>query len=324
MSGYEFKFPYLAILGIVCALFWAIDFSKVFKSLTLELSVLGKPTNDFKRLSVLALGVGGWILISISLMQPRMAIGFQKSSVKVNDIFFVFDVSKSMHAEDLKPNRLEVAKKKLQEFVKLRPTDRIGVVLFSEKVFTLLPLTFDIEVVEKVIGDIKVGYLGSGTNIGDGLGLAIARAVKSETKNKVIVLLTDGVSTGGSITEMQAAEDAKKHGIKIYTIGIGNPGAMLPISNGPFGKRYIKMPGGSIDFKILEEISKLTGGKHYIAKNEEALQSVLTEINNLERSDVDASAQVIYEEKFFNFMLLGVLIFLFSEFLKLFWLREVQ
>jgi Ca-activated chloride channel family protein len=324
VNGYEFKHPYFAIIGTACAILWLLDFSKIFKSLTLELSILGKGTSNFKRLSVMALGLAGWVLISISLTQPRFPVGYSKSKIKVNDIFFVFDVSKSMHAEDLKPNRLEVAKKKLQEFIKLRPTDRIGVVLFSERVFTLLPLTFDIDVVSKVIGDIKIGYLGSGTNIGDGLGLAIARAVKSETKNKVIVLLTDGVSTGGSITEMQAANDAKKHGIKIYTIGIGNPGAMLPIGNGPFGKRYIKMPGGSIDFKILEEVAKVTGGQTYVAKNEDALKDVLVEINQLEKTDVDASAQVIYDERYFNFLFWGIIIFLLSEILKNFWLKEVQ
>jgi hypothetical protein len=158
-------------------------------------------------------GVAGWAFLSYSLMQPRKAQKFSPSNIEVNDIILCIDVSRSMLAEDIKPNRLEVAKDRIREFVKMRPTDRISVVIFSEKVFTLLPLTTDPVLVDQVLSEISIGYLGSGTNIGDGLALSVARAVNSETKNKVIVLLTDGVANVGTMTPIQAAEEAKKYGI---------------------------------------------------------------------------------------------------------------
>ena len=122
-----------------------------------------------------------------------------------------------MLATDFKPNRLEVAKQKISDFVALRPKDRIGIVMFSEKAFTLLPLSTDLELIQEIISEIKVGFLGSGTNIGDALALGVARAAQSLTKNKVIVLLTDGVSNVGVMTPEQATREAAEKNIKTYT-----------------------------------------------------------------------------------------------------------
>jgi Ca-activated chloride channel family protein len=218
-------------------------------------------------------------------MQPRKAQKFTPSSVEVNDIILCIDVSRSMLAEDIKPNRLEVAKDRIREFARMRPTDRISVVIFSEKVFTLLPLTTDPALVDQVLSEISIGYLGSGTNIGDGLALSVARAVNSDTKNKVVVLLTDGVANVGTLTPIQAAEEAKKFGIKVYTIGLGtDEDAKIPVGNGIFGTQYQLIPGGSIDYKTLKEISDMTGGKFYPAKSNGALKEILDDIQKLENA----------------------------------------
>ena len=125
-----------------------------------------------------------------------------------------------------------------------------------------MPLTTDLSLIEQVVGDINVGRLGSATNIGDALGLTVARLIRSEAENKVAILLTDGVSNAGNIEPKEAAKVAAKKNIKIYTIGIGSSkGAKLPIGNTPFGKRYQNIPGGSIDLNLLQEIAKATRAK---------------------------------------------------------------
>ncbi len=225
--------------------------------------------------------------LSYSFAGPRRPLETAPSSIEVNDIFFVVDVSRSMLADDIEPNRLEVAKNKLREFAQLRPTDRVGVIMFSERVFTMLPLTTDPTLVDKILSDIRVGFLGSGTNIGDGLALAVARAQTSKTKNKVVILLTDGVNNVGNVTPLQAAKLAKESGIKVYTITLGTKAdAKIPVGKGIFGTQYQTIPGGSFDLETMQEISDLTNGKSYMAESEESLKEILDEIQNL-RKDGD-------------------------------------
>lgn len=307
----EFKYPLLALLGILGAIFWSLDYWKIFSRVSLPL-----PPNSHAdqlkitlRFFMFIIGVVAWGYISFSLTQPRFPQKHNPSNIKVNDVIFSIDVSRSMLAEDLKPNRLEVAKEKIREFVRLRPTDRISIVIFSEKVLTLLPLTTDPSLADKVLADISIGYLGSGTNIGDGLALAVARAVDSETKNKVIILLTDGVANVGTMTPMEAAEEAKKHGLKVYTIGLGgDEDAKMPVGNGVFGQQYALIPGGSIDYEILQKISNLTGGKFYPAKNKKALGEIFDDIQQLEKTEIEVNHQIVYDERYYNYLAIGVIL----------------
>lgn len=317
----DYHFPYLVILGVICALIWSASFWRVGKKpeVFIPEQLLSKKKNPL-RMILFFMGIVGWISLSYSLMGPRQSYSFSKSNIKVNDIIFVLDVSRSMLAEDLPPNRLEVAKSKLQEFVKLRPKDRLGVIIFSERVFTLLPLTTDPQLVTSVLGDVKVGFLGSGTNIGDALGLAVARAESSQTENKVIILLTDGVSNVESMTPEAAAREAKKYGIKVYTIGIGtDESARLPIGSG----RYMMIPGGSIDMKTLKNISSMTGGKTYHAKSEGSLREILDDIEKLERTEIESGSQVVFNELFYSYMLFGILMLFGVEAIRRTVLREV-
>lgn len=323
----EFKNPLLLWLGLGAGLFWAIDFWKLFHKSQIYFPNSKIDVRLWKkilRIALFILGVIGWGYLSYSLMQPRKPQKFSPSSVEVNDIVLCIDVSRSMLAEDIRPNRLEVAKERIREFARLRPTDRISIVIFSEKVFTLLPLTTDPSLVDKVLSEISIGYLGSGTNIGDGLALSVARAVNSETKNKVIVLLTDGVANVGTMTPMQAAEEAKKFGIKVYTIGLGtDEDAKIPVGNGVFGTQYQLIPGGSIDYKVLKEISDLTGGKFYPAKSEKALKDILDDIQKLEKTEIKVNHRIVYDEKFYEYLVIGVLLLFLVELFRKILLREV-
>lgn len=323
----EFKYPHLIWLGGLGGIIWSLDYWKVWLK-----SGLYFPQQDHRipflkkalRLFLFLAGIIGWACLSYSLMQPRIPQKFSPSNIEVNDIVLCIDVSRSMLAEDIKPNRLEVAKQRIRDFVRLRPTDRISVIIFSEKVFTLLPLTTDPALVDKVLAEISIGYLGSGTNIGDGLALSVARAVNSETKNKVIVLLTDGVANVGTMTPMQAAEEAKKYGIKVYTIGLGtDEDAKIPVGSGLLGTQYQLIPGGSIDYKVLKEISDLTGGKFYPAKSDKALKEILDDIQKLEKTEIKVNHQIVYDEKFYIYLLIGVALLVAVEILRRLLLKDV-
>lgn len=323
----EYKYPLLVWLGVLAGLFWAIDYWKFFFRTTLyfpQNNRVGFIWKKILRALLFAVGVVGWAYLSYSLMQPRKPQKFSPSNIEVNDIVLCIDVSRSMLAEDIKPNRLEVAKDKIREFARMRPTDRISIVIFSEKVFTLLPLTTDPSLVDEVLSEISIGYLGSGTNIGDGLALSVARAVNSDTKNKVIVLLTDGVANVGTLTPIQAAEEAKKYGIKVYTIGLGtDDDARIPVGNGVFGTQYQKIPGGSIDYKVLKEMSDLTGGKFYPAKSEKALKEILDDIQKLEKTEIKVNHKIVYDEQYFHYLLIGLSLIFLVEIIRRLLLKDV-
>lgn len=321
----EYSHKYYALFAIGALFFWCIDYWKVFKKPVLILPPQTKRMDLFLllRMGIFIAGITSFIFIGYAMMGPRKPLKFLPSNIEVNDIFLVVDVSRSMLADDLKPNRLEVAKQKLKDFASLRPTDRIGIVIFSEKVFTLLPLTTDPNLVNEIISEIKIGFLGSGTNIGDALALAVARGQASPTKNKVVVLLTDGVNNVGNMTPLNAAKTAKEFGIKVYTIGLGTTKSRLPIGKDPFGRQqYQSIPGGSIDIDTLEKISSMTGGKSFMANSENSLQEILDEIQKLEKTKIAAKKQVIYEELYLFYLLIGALLFLATEILRKVILRE--
>jgi len=319
-----FNEPYLGIIGILLIIAFALKTFQWGKKpeFFIPKSYWSKKAK-LKQLVRFFLGFLGSLLIAFSLTQPRLPIGYSKNKVKVNDIFIVVDVSRSMLAEDFSPNRLEAAKDKIRDFVSLRPTDRIGIVMFSEKAFTLLPLSTDLKLIEQIIDDINVGFLGQGTNIGDALGLAVGRATQSLAENKVIILLTDGVSNVGNMTPLQAAEQAKSKDVKVYTIGIGQRSNSAVLRTGGRRGRYQRIPGGSVDLETLEKISKITGGKSFYAGNENALGVVLEEIQNLEKTEIETSAKVLYKELYWKYLAWGIILFLLGELMGVFILRGV-
>lgn len=321
----EFQHLHYAAFGILGLIFWIVGFFYWFKKPQLFIpSKYKKKGIPVLRSLIFVMGVTSWLYISYALAGPRKPMGMDKNTIEVNDIFIVLDLSRSMLAEDLKPNRFEAAKQKIQDFVSLFPRDRIGIVIFAEKVFTLLPLSTDLNLINKMVAQIKLGVLGDGTNIGDALALGVGRLIQSLAKNKVIILLTDGVSNVGTLTPLQAAEMAAEQKIKIYTIGIGGAkDARLPVGPNMFGvQRYQVIPGGSIDEKGLQEIARITGGKFYMARDNKALQNVLGDINKLERTEIEQSGKIIYEELYFKYLLIGVLLLIGAELSRRLLLRE--
>lgn len=323
--NFEFQHATYALWGILGLFFWLISFFYWFRKPQLFIPKKYKKKGlPILRTLLFAAGVVGWLYISFALAGPRRPMGMDKNTIDVNDVFIVLDLSRSMMAEDLRPNRFEAAKQKVIDFTGLFPKDRIGIVIFAEKVFTLLPLSTDLELIRKMVEQIRLGPLGDGTNIGDALALAVGRLIQSQAKSKVIVLLTDGVSNVGTMTPLQAAELAAQNHIKIYTIGIGgDKEARIPVGPNMFGvQRYQMIPGGSVDVKGLQEIATMTHGKAYMAGNNKALENVLGEINKMERTQIEHSGRIIYQELYFKYLLIGVCFLLSAELGRRLLLRE--
>jgi Ca-activated chloride channel family protein len=216
------------------------------------------------------------------------------------------DVSGSMAAQDFLPNRMEAAKKQAIDFVNNRLTDRIGIVIFAEESFTLCPLTTDKKAIITAIESIKIGLLSNGTSIGDGLATSVQRLKQSSIKSKIIVLLTDGVNNGGIMGTDNATEIAKVLQTKVYTIGLGTNGLAPYTENTAAGPvtTYEKV---AIDEKLLQHIADETGGKYFRATNNNGLEIIYKEIDGLEKSKVTINTTVRFTEKFFPFVLMGLL-----------------
>lgn len=239
--------------------------------------------------------------IIIALARPQTMYEVQNVEGEGIDIVLCLDVSGSMTAQDLTPNRLEAAKNVAIDFVNKRITDRIGVVIFSGESFTQCPLTTDHNVLISAIENIRNGLLEDGTAIGSGLGTSVDRLRESKSKSKVVILLTDGENNGGLIDPETAKEIAKAFNIKVYTIGVGTDGyAPIPV-NTSLG---IVMQQGkvSIDEKLLKQIANETGGRYFRAKDNEDLNGIYGEIDQLEKSKVEITSRTKFNEKFFLFV----------------------
>ena len=220
-------------------------------------------------------------LIIIALSRPRLVDKLQQKKVEVIDMLLVLDISSSMLASDFKPNRLAVMKNTAADFIDLRGEDRIGIIVFAGESFIQCPLTVDKMVLKSLIEEITVATKEyDGTAVGMAIANGINRLRNSNVKSKVIVLLSDGSNNAGEIDPLTAAELANNFDIKIYTIGAGT------------NQSYSKIPGrgliqNEIDEKTLQQMAKITGGKYFRATDESALKSIYTEIDLLERSDIE-------------------------------------
>ncbi len=253
------------------------------------------------------------IFIIAAIARPQTMYEEQNAEGEGVDIVLCIDVSGSMTAQDLQPNRLEAAKNVAIDFVNKRLTDRIAVVIFSGESFTQCPLTTDHPVLISAIENIRNGLLEDGTAIGSGLSTSVERLRTSKSKSRIVVLLTDGENNGGLIDPQTAKEIAKAFKIKVYTIGVGTDGYAPQPVNTPMG---IVMQQGkvSIDEKLLKEIANETGGKYFRAKDNEGLTGIYADINNLEKSKVEITSRTRYTEKFFPFVM-AALALLFLEML---------
>ncbi|CAM1351848.1 MULTISPECIES: vWA domain-containing protein [Tenacibaculum] len=257
--------------------------------------------------------------IIIALARPRnVSISKKTKSNRGIDIVMAIDVSASMLAKDLKPNRLEALKRVATDFVNRRPNDRIGIVVYAGESFTQTPITSDKSIVKRTISEIKWGQLEGGTAIGMGLGSAVNRLKESKAKSKVIILLTDGVNNAGFVDPKTATELAKGNNIKVYTIGIGTNGmAAFPWAKDPrTGQITFKNQQVEIDETLLKHIAKETEGKYFRATNNTKLKAIYDEIDKLEKTKIEEFKYYNYTEKYRFWVFLGGLLLVFEFLLK--------
>ena len=234
----------------------------------------------------------------VALARPQTGITTENVLTEGIDIVMVLDVSSSMLAEDLEPNRLEAAKAVGIDFVAGRRNDRIGLVAFAGQAFTQAPLTFDYAVVQSLFDELGVGMIEDGTAVGMGLATAVKRLQASPAESKVVVLLTDGRSNRGEIGPVTAAQMAQALGIRVYTIGAGSQGtARVPVPDPLGGTRYANMRV-DIDEATLQEMAELTGGRYFRATDNESLASIYTEIDELERTEIEVENFTQFGEEF--------------------------
>ncbi|MEQ8623713.1 MAG: VWA domain-containing protein [Vicingaceae bacterium] len=272
-------------------------------------SFLPNTSSDFKvwgRHLPFALSLIALSFLFIAIARPQSSLSWQDVTTEGIDIIITMDISGSMLAEDLKPNRLEASKNVALEFISSRPNDRIGLVTFSGESFTQSPLTTDHAVLKNLFKDVKNGMIEDGTAIGLGLATAVNRLRDSDAKSKVVILLTDGFNTKGSVPPLTAAEIAREFGVRVYTIGLGTNG-MAPY---PFKTRFGTTSYQNVEVKIdeptMREIAKMTGGKYYRATNNRSLKAIYEEIDQLEKSKIEVTEYRKKSEEFFPFALIAL------------------
>ena len=313
----NFAQPYFFVLLLLLPFLIYKHFHGKRKKATIVLSTISAP------------GLGSWktrwrnvpfylrlltmTCIIIAIAKPQTRNEQDNAEGEGIDIVLGIDVSGSMTAQDLQPNRLEAAKQVAIDFVNKRPTDKIGIVIFAGESFTQCPLTTDHQVLISSISNIRNGLLEDGTAIGSGLGTSVDRVRAGTSKSKIVLLLTDGENNSGLIDPKTAKEIAKSFGIKVYTIGVGTEGTTpIPVNTG--AGVVMQQQRVSIDEKLLTEIANETGGKYFRARDNNSLQSIYDTIDQLEKSKVEITKSVRYADKFFP-LLVAALFFLLLEFI---------
>ena len=275
----------------------------------------------------LILRVLTFAMIIIVLARPQTQNSWKNKTIEGIDIMLAMDVSTSMLAEDLKPNRIEAAKQVASEFISGRPNDNIGLSIFAGEAFTQCPMTIDhsslLNLLHNVRTDIAArGLIEDGTAIGMGLANAVSRLKDSKAKSKVVILLTDGSNNRGDISPMTAAEIAKSLGIRVYTIGVGtNKVAPYPMPVAG-GVQYVNIPV-EIDSKTLSEIAVATEGDFYRATNTKELRKIYQEIDQLEKSKLNVKQFSKRYEAFQPFAIVAVLALLLEILLRITIFRRI-
>ncbi len=311
----EYLFLLLLLIPVVLWYIWEMQKSDASMQISSHRNLLKfPPSKKIKfRHSLFVFRVLSIICIVIALARPQASNSWRTQNAEGIDIMMALDLSGTMMAEDLKPNRLEAAKAVASEFIFSRPNDNIGLVVFARESFTQCPLTIDHAVLINLFNSVKYGLIEDGTAIGLGLANAVNRIKDSKARSKVIILLTDGSNNCGDIAPITAAEIAKTFGVRIYTIGVGTHGIVnIPVPT-PMGIQYQQMQS-EFDAKSLQEIANMTGGKYYNATDNTKLRRIYQDIDKLEKTKISVQQYSKKEEQFYVFGLLA-LIFLALEIL---------
>ncbi len=316
---------FLLMLIPLCAWYW-FEGRRTDASLQISshrtLRVLPKSKRLYFLHVPFVLRLAAVVLLTIALARPQLSDKWSKEETEGIDIMMALDVSGTMLAEDLKPNRLEAAKDIASEFILARPTDNIGLVVFAGESFTQCPLTTDHAVLVNLFNGVEYGMIDDGTAIGLGLANAINRIKESKAKSKVIILLTDGSNNRGDIAPSTAADIAKTMGVRIYAIGVGSHGEVrIPVPT-PMGTQY-QMMNSEFDETTLEEVAAKTGGEYFRATSNDALRNIYQEIDKLEKTKISVKEYSKKSEHFFLFVLLAGLCLALEMFVKTIVLRKI-
>ncbi|MCH7890064.1 MAG: VWA domain-containing protein [Gemmatimonadetes bacterium] len=308
----QFLFLFLAIPALVYVYArrrrsGAIRYSDVESLKQADVRRTGRNRHVLFALRVLALAA-----LIVAFSRPQTGVTSETVSTEGIDIILAIDVSSSMLAEDLEPNRLEAAKAVAAEFVEGRRNDRIGLVVFAGEAFTQVPLTLDYSVVTDLLGQMEVGMIEDGTAVGMGLATAVKRLQASDAESQVVVLLTDGRNNTGEIGPVTAGQMAQALGVRVYTIGAGSQGmARVPIDDRLRGRRYVTVEV-DIDEASLQEVAETTGGRYFRATNREGLGQIYEEIDALETTEIEVENFTSYGELFHYPLAAGLLLLLFE------------
>ena len=276
------------------------------------------------RPAVLAVNVAALVLAVLALARPQQGRMHEEVESRGVDILLALDVSESMSLPDLQPDRMSAAKERAAEFVRQRTGDRIGVVVFANGAMTLCPLTLDRGVTTSVIERLRIGTIdGTRTAIGMGLADAVGRLKSSTSREKVVILLTDGVNNAGEVDPHTAAELAHTYGIKVYCSGVGAREPVTVMVPDPMFGRRPQTVQADFDMATLDDISALTGGKAYAASDNEGLRRIYDEINRLEPTRFKATRHTVYQEKAGMFLLPAALLALLGALVPALLLRRL-
>jgi len=262
------------------------------------------------------------ILLTIALARPQLTNRWSSESTEGIDIMMALDISGTMLAEDLRPNRLEAAKQVASDFVIARPNDQIGLVVFAGESFTQCPLTTDHAVLINLFKSVEYGMIEDGTAIGLGLANAVNRMKDSQTKSKVVILLTDGSNNRGDIDPQTAAEIAKTFGIRVYTIGVGSYGqTRVPVQT-PVGRQYVTMDS-EFDETTLRNIADITGGQYFRATDNNSLKKIYEQIDQLEKTKMRVREYSKHTENFAPYLIAAVFCLLLEVIIRYFVVRTI-
>jgi len=310
---------FLILLGIIPLLVWDYFRHGKLREVGIVFSDISIPKNirpGFRvkyRRGPMILRMAAIFIFILAIARPQAGQKEEEIITEGIDIMLTLDISGSMKAEDFAPqNRLAAAKDVLTEFIKSRHNDKIGLVVFSRYSFTQCPLTLDYGALLELLDKIDIGMIEDGTAIGMAISNAVNRLRDSEVKSRIIILLTDGVNNAGKIDPLTAAKAAKALGMRIYTVGAGKPGgAMYPIEDPIFGKRYVHMDT-EIDEELLKNIADETGGLYFRAKDKDGLREIYKTIGQLEKTRIETKEYANYTELAVFFILPGFILLLFE------------
>lgn len=262
------------------------------------------------------------VMVVLAIARPRSSEEFSKVDTEGIDIVMAMDVSTSMLARDLTPDRINASKDIAIEFISQRPSDRMGIVVFAGESFTQCPLTTDRATLINLMKEVQTDLIEDGTAIGNGLATAVARLKDSDAKSRVVILLTDGVNNSGEVSPQTAAEIAKTYGVRVYTIGVGKEGmAPYPVMT-PWGVQVQNMKV-EIDEKLLKEVAESTGGRYFRATDNTKLAEIYSEINKMEKAKTTVDSFPVYKELFGSFAVWALLAMLLELFLNWFVIRRL-